>query len=607
MPASVLQILSMSWVWVALLAVAAFLVISWTLRGAPIGQPVEEEALAGEAPGAGYRDRVVTASVFALVLVAIAAFVAANHSILWAIPLFGLGFGMLIFLVNANQRYRHASPIMRRVVQFSNIALTTSLLFGILIVGNVLAFKYGGRPLDFTREGAFTLSSQTVEQLKGLERPVRFTIVIGTAEVRLRVKQLLDLYKQENPARITIDTIHPFVDLEKFEDLSKRAPDVAVAVQQGGGIVVEYGEGKGAERVVVTGAELFEAPRERREAHEFEADFTGEAAFTSALIRLKEGKKPLVAFITGHGEPPADEMGNNRPGLGLFKAQLTAQGANVVEISLIVREVPPEASLAVIASPRSPFQPSELTRLDAYMAKGGRVLAIVGSEAREGLNTWLRKYKVEVGPGRIVEPRLSVQNRPFILMEVLGAMRHPIVDSLARQMMYLPNAAPLEILSVAQSSTGSSVATDTAVNVRAFIKTSNMSWAESDPSSTPPKRDPKEPAGPLTVAAAVTVADTASSPSGQRTNAPRLVVFSCPDLADNFWVSRAPTNLDLVMNAVNWLRGRPQLIGIAPKKHVAVTLMANDQKRSGLVLVPTFSALFFIFGLGVVAYLNRRV
>src|SRR5689334_11318394 len=137
--ASVLTFLSTPWVWVGGLSLAAFLVLFWTLRGAPVGQDVDED-IAGEVPRAGYRDRVVAASVSGLLLVAIGAYVAVSSSIAPSLPLFAVGFGLLIYLAAANRRYRHASPILRRVVQFSNMAVGAALLGGVLIVGNVLAF-----------------------------------------------------------------------------------------------------------------------------------------------------------------------------------------------------------------------------------------------------------------------------------------------------------------------------------------------------------------------------------------------------------------------------------------------------------------------------------
>ncbi len=66
----VLTFLSQTGIWFAGLALAAFLVLFWALRGAPIGQAAREEA-DDDAPAAGYRDRVIAAMVGGLLLIAV--------------------------------------------------------------------------------------------------------------------------------------------------------------------------------------------------------------------------------------------------------------------------------------------------------------------------------------------------------------------------------------------------------------------------------------------------------------------------------------------------------------------------------------------------------
>ena len=66
MTARVLAFLARTEVWVAGLVVVAFLVLYWALRGAPNGQAAEEGD--EDAPGPGYRDRVVAAVVADLVV-----------------------------------------------------------------------------------------------------------------------------------------------------------------------------------------------------------------------------------------------------------------------------------------------------------------------------------------------------------------------------------------------------------------------------------------------------------------------------------------------------------------------------------------------------------
>src|SRR4051812_36492901 len=169
-----LMFLSRTEVWVGGMALAAFLVLFWALRGAPLGQATREEDESGDAPGAGYRDRVVAAMVGGLLLVLTGAYLALTGRLAWSLPVFALGFGIVLTLIAVNRRYRHGSPTLRRTIELANSALTAALVAGILIVANVLAFRFGGRALDCTRERTFTLSTLTQNQLKSLKRPVAF-------------------------------------------------------------------------------------------------------------------------------------------------------------------------------------------------------------------------------------------------------------------------------------------------------------------------------------------------------------------------------------------------------------------------------------------------
>ena len=85
----------------------------------------------------------------------------------------------MIFLIARNRRYRHASPTLRRTVDFSTAFLNASLLAGILVVANVIAFRYGGEPLDLTREGTYLALDDDEAAARNLDRPVRFTLLSG--------------------------------------------------------------------------------------------------------------------------------------------------------------------------------------------------------------------------------------------------------------------------------------------------------------------------------------------------------------------------------------------------------------------------------------------
>ncbi len=76
--------------------------------------------------------------------------------------------------------------------------------------------------------------------------------------------------------------------------------------------------------------------------------------------------------------------------------------------------------------------------------------------------------------------------------------------------------------------------------------------------------------------------------------------------AENLVQGIEPTNLDLAMSAVSWLRGRPDAIGITPKTHAALTLAADASLRWGLVVVPTIISMMTIIGLGGLVYYIRH-
>jgi len=594
----------MTEVWVGVLGLAAFLTLFWVLRGAPIGQAVAAEE-DEDAPRGNYRDRVVTAATFGLLLILAGGYLAVTRGVAWSLPAFGLGFATVFALVLINGRYRHGSPTLRRTLDLSTAALNAALFLGVLVVANVLAFRYGGRAIDMTRGRGFTLSSLTVGQIRSLSRPATFTTFFGrsgvAAQQRERVDQLLELYRAANPEKVRLDHVDPYRDPQRYEDLVKLTPDIDVT--QGGGVVVGLGEGPSADRVVVRNADLFSLPKAARydpEAERFESVFKGEDAITSALIRLREGKRPRVVFTTGHGEPSVDDNGVGKPALGFWKSRLTATGNDVVAVNLLTQELPEDAALVVVVGPTGPFKPEEVSRLRAYSDGKKPLLVLAGDPGTTGLDEFLKGFDVEVGPGVVVEPRANYRGRiDTILVEVVNSTQ-PLTEPLNNQIFLLSHALPLR---GAPPTAATGVAPRGLFLSTPLLRTTAQSWAETDLANRRPQRDKEDPSGPLTVAVAV----NDRPPQGAtQPGPPRLVVVGSRYAADNVSIQLNPANLDLMMNAVNWLRGRADLGGIAPQTHVALSLTADPVVKARLVLVPTVMAMLLIATLGAATYLARR-
>lgn len=591
-----LTFLTLTEVWIGGLGLAAFLLLFWVLRGAPPGQAVAPEG--DDAPRGGYRDRVIAAVCVGMLLILLGAYLVATRGVAWSVPPFALGFGTVLTLVLINQRYRHGSPTMRRTLDVSTAALNASLVAGVLIVLNVMAFRYGGRAIDMTRERAYSLSTRSVNLTRSLKKPVSFTSFFGRSTAAYlqydRVRQLLELYQAANPGMVRLAHIDPFREQARFEELAKRAPSVEVT--QGGGVVVEYGEGDTAEHLVVRNSDLFEMPGVTRfdpDVDRFESRFKGEDAITAAVMRLREGKRTVVAFTTGHGEPSIEDMESTRPGLGLLRTRLAGTGVESVALNLLTQDPSDETALIVVAGPRTPFQPDEVARLRKFAGQKKPLLFLLGDSEETGLGPLLKGFGVEVGKGFVVEPRQNLRRRVEVVVVPVVNPTHPVVEPLANQFLFFPRSAPLNLVTPTDPNP---------VGTAVLLKSTPESWLETDLSANRVANGPKKDHGPFNLAVAVSDRPT---PGGNEP-AHRMVVISSRYVADNATVQSSPANLDLVMNSVAWLRSDLGGIGIDPKTHTALTLSADPVLRARLILVPTVMAVLLIIVLGLVTYVARR-
>ncbi len=599
-------------VWIAGAALAAFLVLTWVLRGAAPGKAVEGETDA-DAPLAGRRERLVFGVAFGLVLILAGALMAVDRGIPWSLPIFALGFGLVLALTRINRRYRHASPTLRRTVDVSGAFLDLSLLAGVLIVLNVLAFRYGGQPLDLTREKTYSLTETTRKVVRALDRPVTFTMISGQSALaerqRARVEQLLESYRAISPGLIRITSLNPYEDLARVDELSKRVPELPLL--RGGGVLIEYGEDKETPPVVVRNQDMFDlpSPSQLRSGNRFESSFKGEDAITTALLRLREGKGVKVAFTAGHGEPKPDDMGGK--GLGNWRARLTRVGCEATELRLDQGDIPDDLALLIVVGPVDPFRPEEVAKIKAYAEKGRPLLLLLGNEHPSGLEEFLKSQNLEIDKGIVIDNRSNYNgNWNLVVAPSRSGADHPISAAMAAdRYVVLLGAAPIQI---AGMSGGPGAAASQPVNKSLvptpILKTGRTSWAETDLKNPRPTLDRStDVPGPVTVGVAVAHRPGQGGPGAPAEEQPRLVLFSCPMMAENALQEITPANLDLLMNAASWLRGgRPDTLGISPQTHTALTLIVDPQLRSQLILVPTATAAMLIIAMGIIVYTSRR-
>jgi hypothetical protein len=106
--------------------------------------------------------------------------------------------------------------------------------------------------------------------------------------------------------------------------------------------------------------------------------------------------------------------------------------------------------------------------------------------------------------------------------------------------------------------------------------------------------------GPLTVG--IAASERAEVAGGKPR--PKMVVLGSGLMATNPFFS---SNADLLMNAVQWLRGKAEeSSGISPRAQQPLVFTADPNLRVRLHLVPTILSVVLIIGFGATTYLARR-
>lgn len=465
----------------------------------------------------------------------------------------------------------------RRQARYGALATVSVIVaLAIVVAVNYLSTRQNKR-WDLTANRQNSLSEQTVKVLQNLDAPVKFTVFDRQTDLD-RFRSRLDEYEY-NSRQVSVEYIDP-----------DTRPVVAreFDVQTYGTVVLDY---KG---------------RRERVTSDSEQDLT------NALIKAISGMERTVYFLQGHGEK--DPTRTERDGYGAVAEALRRDNYKVERLVLAQqKDVPPDATVVVLAGPTSDLLESEAEALRRYLARAGKLMVLVdpaiGAQARPlpNVEALVKEWGVELGNNIVVDVS-GATNEPSIAVAA-SYPAHAITDRFTTLTIY-PLARSAEPIS---GGAGGRVA-------QPIVETSQRSWAEADLATLTGERgvelDPKsgDKPGPVTIGAAVSApADTAPAPAAQSEKPPqdapkpetRVVVFGDSDFATNAY-GGVPGNPNLFANAVSWLAQQENLIAIRPKqpddRRVAMT--ANQQRLVVLTSILVMPALVFVAG--VYTWWRRR-
>ena len=461
----------------------------------------------------------------------------------------------------------------RKVVYGGGSLASVLLVAGILIVVALLADRHQVQ-FDTTRGQTQSLSTVTKALLQEVKKPLTMTVFLGEgAEGRQNAKEILQRYVYHNP-EVSFNFVDPERQPLKAREAGYRFP---------GNILLEY-EGR---------KQMAERP--------------DEDALTNALRKILKGERKKLVFLAGHGE--RDITDTNPEGFQVAKQALENEGYEVATLNLLTQaQVPEDAAVVIIASPKKPLLGTELQALKAYLERDGRLLIMLEAFQDGGLKDFLAGYGVGLDDGVILDVNEVSQalgvNAIMPLVAQYGAT--PITRDFKNVVTVFPMARPLILKREGAQVPLLPVAT----TMPSSYEKMGKEWLKTGQGAFNPKEDKK---GPFTLAVQADIklppAPKAEKPKepGKKEEEKKtyMVVYGDVDFAANSYFNLFG-NGDLFLNTANFLAKEMGQIAVREARKAQILTLTGAQAWI-LFVVSLVWAPVLMLAAGIWAYRRRRV
>ena len=475
--------------------------------------------------------------------------------------------------------------------------------------------------VDVTRNRVHTLSEQTRNILKGLDRDIKITVLLGSGTVRVgygntidlttRVSDLLRLYAGGS-SRVKAETIDTYVDKTRADMFAARfkanaEPDT---------IVVEIGE----RNVQIPFRDLIDAPPMdymNPQPDDMTPGFKGEEKITAAIVSLSEDKQSVVYFVTGHGEFLPE--GAEGKALSRFSTELRRDNYRIETLNLETKgEIPADCSVLVIAGPTASYKPIEAAILRKYLEGDGKLLLLVRPRAAkgtlEGLEVLLSDFNIDVADKEVVIEvyRDLVRGTAVgdVKVIVQDYAKHPITDDITNLNCYLQGACPVKPLLPEPPPGPAGVRNMPASPYIAvqLLRSGADSWGETNLAAPEVKFDAgQDEKGPLPLALAITKRPlpVPGAPKDD-TGGARIVAVGSTTIAADVILKEYEANRVFLMNSVNWLAKKETKLGIPPSKPDRNELRAGPMGMKLILLITVVIMPLAAIFAGLLVWFARR-
>lgn len=473
------------------------------------------------------------------------------------------------------------------LIDSSKTILLVVIVLAFFVGITVLMQKLNLTPIDLTEDKLFTLTEESKEQVKNINKDINIYFVGYSDD-----NSTLDLAKQYTKAN----------DKIKVEAVtSENRPDL---VQKYGietdseGIIIE----SGSQYKVLSSSDLY-----TYDSTTYESINVAEEKLTAAIKSVSVEELPKVYFLSGYSSFSLTS------GMQYFNMYLENEVNEVKTLDILSEgKVPDDCNTLVIATPEKDFDDVATNAITDYINKGGNVLwlnaAMAQSKELTNVNKILALYGVkpfEVGIIRETDSSKMVSDSPDLIMPEIqySDVTNKLHDS---EGVIFINATKINVSSDEELEALNTTKTE-------LIKTSENAYFRTNfENSSNAVQQGEEQTSFLVGAQFDKKISEANEETGEKEITSKLIIYG-----ENFFISdyqltkttQTPMvayrkNKDLVLNSIAYLSDREEDITVR-KSTGSITYTATEQENRIILAIITIVPLLIII-VGIVVWIRRK-
>ena len=474
----------------------------------------------------------------------------------------------------------------RWLIDGTKTIILVLVLIAVFLAINTVLHNLDLAPIDFSQEKLYTLTDESKEKVKDIDKDVHIYFVGYTDE-----DSNLDLAKQYHNAneKITAEA----VDINNRPDLANK-----YGIESGmQGIIVECGE----KSQVLSASDLY-----TYDTTTYEQISIAEEKLTSAITSVTTDDVTKVYFLEGYSSFSLNQN------MYLLSMYLENEIYEIDTLNVLsVGNVPEDCDTLIITTPTKDFDDIATKSITEYINKGGNILwlnaAVVNEQDFPNVNSILAMYGVKpftVGTIRETDTSKMLSNSPDLIIPELE------YSEITKDLYNTTGAIFVNSTKINVDEDGLE---DLKVNKVDLARTSNDAYFRTNFNNQQNEAVEGEEIGSFLVGAELdkTIKE-ANEETGEKEITSKLVIYGENYFISDYQLSQSSQygaiqlgyNRDLMINSISYLVDRPEDI-TARKSTGTVTYNATEQQDT-IIRITIFAVPILIVLIGIIVWQVRR-